>query len=152
MLNEIRAVRSADGISGARRTDASRAASGWLLADGYAQGTVTRLDLPFLIRKEAEVTDNDPKIRFLVHNGADTVGVATADLKAGESVRGLYMDTNEAIEIKALEEILLGHKIALRRHAIGSSVIKYEHDIGKVIADIKRGQHVHVHNLKTRRW
>jgi (2R)-sulfolactate sulfo-lyase subunit alpha len=152
MLNDLRAIRSADGISVPRRADASGAANSRLLADGHTQGTVTRLDLPFLIRKEAVVTDKNPKIQFLVHDAADTVGVATADLKAGESVRGLYMDTKEAIEIKAVEDIPLGHKIALRQHPIGSSVIKYEHDIGMVIADIKRGQHVHVHNLKTRRW
>ncbi|KPJ91897.1 MAG: hypothetical protein AMS18_08420 [Gemmatimonas sp. SG8_17] len=96
--------------------------------------------------------DDNRKIRFLVHDAADTVGVATGDIKAGESVRGVYMDTQEAIEVKALEDIPLGHKIALRQHAVGSSVIKYEHDIGKVVADISRGQHVHVHNLKTRRW
>ena len=98
------------------------------------------------------MTDSNPKIQFLVHDAADTVGVATGDLKAGQSVRGLYMDTREAIEIKALEDIPLGHKIALRQHAIGSSVVEYEHDIGKVVADIRQGQHVHVHNLKTRRW
>ncbi len=98
------------------------------------------------------MTENDPKIQFLVHDAADTVGVATVDLKAGESARGLCMDTQEAIEVKALEDIPLGHKIALRQHTTGSSVIKYEHDIGEVIADIRRGQHVHVHNLRTRRW
>lgn len=96
--------------------------------------------------------DNNPKIQFLVHDAADTVGVATGDLKAGELARGRYMDTQQAIEVQALEDIPLGHKIALKQHAIGSSVIKYEHDIGKVVADIRRGQHVHVHNLKTRRW
>ncbi|MBW1771455.1 MAG: flagellar biosynthesis protein FlgA, partial [Deltaproteobacteria bacterium] len=28
----------------------------------------------------------------------------------------------------------------------------YGHDIGKVVGDIKKGEHVHIHNLKTRRW
>jgi (2R)-sulfolactate sulfo-lyase subunit alpha len=31
-------------------------------------------------------------------------------------------------------------------------VIKYGHDIGRVVAAIKTGEHVHIHNLKTRRW
>jgi (2R)-sulfolactate sulfo-lyase subunit alpha len=31
-------------------------------------------------------------------------------------------------------------------------VIKYGHDIGKVVADTKKGDHVHVHNMKTKRW
>ena len=25
-------------------------------------------------------------------------------------------------------------------------------DIGRTVADIKKGEHVHVHNLKTKRW
>ncbi|MCP4338759.1 MAG: flagellar biosynthesis protein FlgA, partial [Desulfobulbaceae bacterium] len=25
-------------------------------------------------------------------------------------------------------------------------------DIGKVVAAIKKGEHVHVHNVKTKRW
>ena len=96
--------------------------------------------------------DKKPAIQFLVHDTADTVGVATVDLKAGEAARGLYMDSQEAIEIEPLEDIPLGHKIALKDHKVGDSVIKYEHDIGKVVADIGRAQHVHIHKLKTRRW
>ncbi len=29
---------------------------------------------------------------------------------------------------------------------------KYGHDIGKAAADIPRGGHAHVHNVKTKRW
>ena len=92
------------------------------------------------------------QIQFLVHDSADTVGVATMDLKAGETARGLCMDTQNAIEIEVLDDVPLGHKIALKDHYVGDAVIKYEHDIGKVVADIRRAQHVHVHNLRTRRW
>ncbi len=96
--------------------------------------------------------DSKPAIHFLVHDAADTVGVATVDLEAGDTARGLYMDSQQAIELDVLEDIPLGHKIALKDHAVGDSVIKYEHDIGKVVAEIGRARHVHVHNLKTRRW
>jgi (2R)-sulfolactate sulfo-lyase subunit alpha len=65
---------------------------------------------------------------------------------------GLYMDSQEKVEIKALQDIPLGHKIALSDFKADGGVIKYGHDIGKVVADIKAGEHVHVHNLKTRRW
>jgi (2R)-sulfolactate sulfo-lyase subunit alpha len=87
-----------------------------------------------------------------VHDAADTVGVATVDLVVGQTARGLYMDSQQAIEIEVLEEIPLGHKIALKDHKVGDSVIKYEADIGKVVADIPAAHHVHIHNLKTRRW
>jgi (2R)-sulfolactate sulfo-lyase subunit alpha len=91
-------------------------------------------------------------VTFLIHEKADTVGVATVDIAAGETAEGLYMDTQEKLGIKALSDIPLGHKIALRDHKVEDSVIKYGHDIGRVVADIEKGQHVHIHNLKTRRW
>ena len=91
-------------------------------------------------------------IQFLVHEKSDTVGVATVDIKAGETVKGLYMDTQQSIEIKTLKEVPLGHKIAVKNMKTGDTVIKYGHDIGKVVTDIQVGNHVHIHNLKTKRW
>jgi (2R)-sulfolactate sulfo-lyase subunit alpha len=91
-------------------------------------------------------------IQFLAHEKADNVGVATVDIKAGETAQGLFMDTQEKIEMKSLQEIPLGHKIALTDLKVEEPVIKYGHDIGKVVAHIKAGEHVHIQNLKTRRW
>ena len=91
-------------------------------------------------------------IQFLVHEKADNVGVATVDIKSGETAQGLYMDNQENIETKALQDIPLGHKIALGDLKTDGSVIKYGADIGRIVADIKSGEHVHIHNLKTRRW
>lgn len=91
-------------------------------------------------------------IQFLVHEEADNVGVATVDIKAGQKAEGLYMDSQKKIQVKCLQNIPLGHKIALAPLKIEGSVIKYGHDIGRVVADIKAGEHVHIHNLKTRRW
>jgi (2R)-sulfolactate sulfo-lyase subunit alpha len=91
-------------------------------------------------------------VKFLVHESSDTVGVATEDIKADETAQGLFMDSQENVEVKALSDIPLGHKIALKDFAVGDTVLKYGHDIGKVVADIKLGDHVHIHNLKTKRW
>ena len=91
-------------------------------------------------------------IQFLVHDRTDTVGVATVDIKAGETVKGLYMETQEPTEIKVLNDIPLGHKLALEDFKVGDTILKYGHDIGRVVADIKAGEHVHIQNLKTRRW
>jgi len=91
-------------------------------------------------------------IHFLVHEEADNVGVATVDIKAGETATGLYMDSQKKIKVKALQDIPLGLKIALAKLKVNDGVIKYGHDIGRVVADIKVGEHVHIHNLKTRRW
>ena len=34
----------------------------------------------------------------------------------------------------------------------GDTILKYGHDIGKVVKAIKKGEHVHVHNVKTKKW
>ncbi len=91
-------------------------------------------------------------IQFLVHEQADNVGVATVDLKAGEVGKGLYMDTQAPVEVGTRNDIPLGHKVALRELKVGDTVIKYGHDIGRVTASIQAGEHVHIHNLKTKRW
>lgn len=91
-------------------------------------------------------------IQFLIHEKADTVGVATVDIETGETAKGLCMDSQEDIEVKALQDIPLGQKIALVNMKVGDTVIKYGNDIGKVVADIKKGEHTHIHNLKTKRW
>ena len=91
-------------------------------------------------------------IQFLVHEKRDTVGVAVVDVKAGQSLEGRSLDTNEVVKAKATMDIPLGHKIALRDHKSGDNVIKYGCEVGRVVEPIKAGEHVHVHNVKTKRW
>jgi (2R)-sulfolactate sulfo-lyase subunit alpha len=91
-------------------------------------------------------------IYFLAHEKGDLVGVATVDIKSGQVAKGVYMDSQEPIEVNALMDIPLGHKIALADMKVGDTVLKYGADIGKVVAPIRRGEHVHIHNLKTKRW
>ena len=42
-----------------------------------------------------------------------------------------------------------GHKYALRDIKCGENIIKYGNPIGHSICDIKKGEHVHTHNVKT---
>ena len=42
-----------------------------------------------------------------------------------------------------------GHKYALRDIAKGENIVKYGNPIGHAVCDIKRGEHVHTHNMKT---
>jgi (2R)-sulfolactate sulfo-lyase subunit alpha len=91
-------------------------------------------------------------IEFLMHEDDDTVGVAVVDIKAGKDVGGRSLHGKSKPKLKALMDIPLGHKIALRDFKPGDTVMKYGEDIGKVVAPIKKGEHVHVHNLKTKRW
>jgi (2R)-sulfolactate sulfo-lyase subunit alpha len=91
-------------------------------------------------------------IELLMHEDKDTVGVAVVDIKAGQQVGGRSLHGSAKPKVKALMDIPLGHKIALQDFQPGDTVIKYGEDIGKVVAAIKKGEHVHVHNLKTKRW
>ena len=92
-------------------------------------------------------------IQFLVHDAAhDNVGVAVVDIKAGQDVEGRDLVTNKTLKAKAAKDIPLGHKIALKEFKVGDTIMKYGCDIGKVVAAIKAGDHVHVHNVKTKRW
>lgn len=89
---------------------------------------------------------------FLLHNGRDNVGVVVRDVKSGENLAGETIDKSNGLQLTALQDIPLGHKIALKDFKVGDTVIKYGEDIGKVVAAIHAGEHVHVHNLKTKRW
>lgn len=44
---------------------------------------------------------------------------------------------------------LRGHKKALRDIKKGEDIIKYGYPIGRAVSDIKEGEHVHTHNIKT---
>jgi (2R)-sulfolactate sulfo-lyase subunit alpha len=90
---------------------------------------------------------------FIVHDKADSVGVVVVeDLKPGTDAIGWIMETDETIGLKSLEAVPLGHKIALQSLQVGATVLKYGNDVGRIVADVAKGSHVHVHNLKTKRW
>jgi (2R)-sulfolactate sulfo-lyase subunit alpha len=91
---------------------------------------------------------------FIVHDRTDTVGVIVVDggVKKGEQLTGWVMEGDGTVKIKAADDIPLGHKIALKDLKKGETVLKYGYDIGKAVAAIGKGRHVHVQNLKTKRW
>ncbi len=62
------------------------------------------------------------------------------------------MENDKSVKIQSKNEISLGHKIAMVDLNEGDTVLKYGHDIGKVVKEIKKGEHVHVHNVKTKKW
>jgi len=91
--------------------------------------------------------------RFLIHDKRDNVGVAIDDIRAGEEAEGIYIeDLSQGPKLKVLNDIPLGHKIALKDIKQGEIVIKYGRPIGVAIKDIKMGEHVHIHNIKSIRW
>tara|TARA_B100000745_G_scaffold141565_1_gene92506 strand:+ start:156 stop:437 length:282 start_codon:yes stop_codon:yes gene_type:complete len=92
-------------------------------------------------------------IQFIVHDEDDSVGVVTVEgLKENDTLTGWIMDQDVLIDIKINQDIPIGHKIAIKDLNKDDTVIKYGVDIGRTISQIKVGDHLHVHNVKTKRW
>ena len=90
---------------------------------------------------------------FLVRDSTDLVGVVvTEGIEPGRELTGWVMDQDKDITFKAVDDIPIGHKLAIKPLKEGDTVIKYGVDIGKVVADIAVGGHAHVQNIKTKRW
>ena len=80
--------------------------------------------------------------QYIIIDPRDNVATAVVNLKAG---RKMHIDQ---AEITLLDDIAYGHKFALSDIPKGQYVIKYGAQIGRAIASISRGSHVHVHNVE----
>lgn len=74
---------------------------------------------------------------------SDNVIVAIKEIGAGETV------SIGTLQITAKETIPAGHKMALCDIPEGGSVIKYGYRIGNAREEIRTGQWIHTHNIKT---
>lgn len=91
--------------------------------------------------------------QLLVHDHDDNVGVVVVEgLKAGTEMLCVVTHDNSSFKLEARDDVPIGHKIALKDIEEGGTAIKYGEDIGKFIATVEQGKHVHTHNLKTKRW
>ena len=92
-------------------------------------------------------------VHCVLHDPNDSVAVVVVEgVKAGQELNGWIMEDDKDIRMTARNDIPIGHKVALQDYREGETVIKYGVDIGKVVAPIRKGQHAHVHNIKTKRW
>ena len=90
---------------------------------------------------------------LLVHDDKDNVGVVVVEgLKAHTDMFCCVTCADSTFRLTAEDDVPIGHKIALLDLKAGDTAIKYGEDIGKIIADIPKGSHVHTHNCKTKRW
>ena len=90
---------------------------------------------------------------LIIHDEKDNVAVVVIDKTSkNQECIGWIMENDNTIKIKSINEIPLGNKIALKDFKVGDTILKYGHDIGNVVALIKKGDHVHVHNVKTKKW
>lgn len=85
------------------------------------------------------------KQKTVVIKEIDNVATVLLAIKAGDKV------VCNGDELTVLEDIPFGHKVALEDIEKGGQVIKYGQEIGLAILKIRRGEHVHVHNVRSRR-
>ena len=90
---------------------------------------------------------------LIIHDEKDNVAVVVIETtKKGQDCNAWIMENDKTIKVNSISEVPLGHKIALQDLKEGDTILKYGHDIGKVVKSIKKGEHVHVHNVKTKKW
>lgn len=90
---------------------------------------------------------------LLVHEPDDNVGVVVVEeLKAGTEMNCVVTADNSTFRLVVGADVPIGHKVALQALETGDTAIKYGEDIGRIVAPVAKGGHVHVHNLKTKRW
>ncbi|GJE58030.1 UxaA family hydrolase [Methylobacterium trifolii] len=93
------------------------------------------------------------KPHLLAHSPQDNVAVAVIEgLSADTEAFGVITEDDSTFAVHVLHDIPIGHKVALTDLKAGDTAIKYGQDIGKIVRDVARGEHVHVQNLKTKRW
>ena len=83
---------------------------------------------------------------ILLHKSDDDVGVSAMDLTAGEVVQAVTLEGEPVTQIKMVDAVPLGHKVAMRDMPDQKHISEYGRPIGYA------GAHVHTHNIKSLRW
>ena len=86
---------------------------------------------------------------IVLHEKDNTV-TALKDLARGEQIT-LDSEADKTGRITLKQDIPYAHKFARAFIPKGADVIKYGEVIGLTIADIHPGDHVHVHNVESKR-
>ena len=84
-------------------------------------------------------------VNALVLNEKDNVATAVRPLEIGVTVR---IGQGDTAAVTLVQSIPFGHKLAVRDMRRGDDIVKYGEVVGRAVADIKRGEHVHVHNVE----
>jgi len=91
--------------------------------------------------------------QLLVHNKRDNVGVVVVEgVASGVELFCVVTEDDSDFKLTVKQDVPIGHKVALTDLAEGDTAIKYGTDIGRIVAAVAKGEHVHTHNLKTKRW
>ncbi|MBM7615623.1 UxaA family hydrolase [Alkaliphilus hydrothermalis] len=85
----------------------------------------------------------------IIAHSKDNVCTIVQELKAKDTI--MIKDANREENFHVIQDIPCFHKVALVDIAKGKEVFKYGEVIGVASGDIKKGEHVHVHNVESTR-
>ncbi len=86
--------------------------------------------------------------RIAIQIGAnDNVVTVVEDATSGDDVQ--YMTQEGPQRIALVEAVPMGHKVAVCDISHGQPVLKYDQPIGTASEPIKKGRHVHDHNVQS---
>lgn len=89
------------------------------------------------------------KKQAVVIHEKDNVATCVDFFPAGKVISYFRGGAEEKIQL--LQDIPLGHKVAILPISRNEDIIKYAESIGAATQDVKPGQHVHVHNMESKR-
>ena len=77
---------------------------------------------------------------IIIHDEKDNVGVVVIEkITPNQDCNCWIMENDKSSKIQSKSEIPLGHKIAMIDLKEGDTILKYGHDIGKVVKNINKG-------------
>jgi len=86
--------------------------------------------------------------RLAIQTGAtDNVVTLVDEATAGDRVE--YVTGEGRRDVTALDHVPFGHKLALADLPQGERIVKYDEAIGRASQAIRRGEHVHTHNVES---
>lgn len=97
------------------------------------------LSNPLVWSEEVKVNDE----RMILLNESDNVFVCRQKINKGD----LLQIGTDRIEMGS--DIDVGHKIAGQAISMGNKILKYGVSIGSATKNISKGDHVHIHNMKS---
>lgn len=90
-------------------------------------------------------------LKALVIDPEDNVANLIGPGSKGQRVRCTVEGRNEVEEIELVDDLPSNHKLARRDIEKGEPILKYGLQIGTATRAIRRGEHVHAHNVESNR-
>jgi hypothetical protein len=84
-------------------------------------------------------------VQLLILDSRDNIAIATRDLGSGQTAA--FGD--QALTVR--DDVPRGHKVALLAMPPGTDVLRYGEVIGATTTAVEAGEHVHIHNLISKR-